>query len=277
MEKLFISVVMTTYNWPAALKAALRGLAAQTVQNFEVIVADDGSKDDTRILVENLAQQFPISLTHVWQEDLGFRASRARNLAILKARGNYLVFIDGDCIARPDFIARHQALASSQRFVAGNRLLLNQDLSRQALEQQLPLHTWSFGEWFRQYRQGNCNRLLPLLRLPLGPLRYALPKRWQGAKGCNLGVWKTDLAAINGWEEKFQGWGYEDSDLVQRLIQLGIQGTLGHCALGVIHLWHSENDRSRERGNWQMWQNHAQQKRIQAEIGLKEHNSDNSV
>ena len=164
MEQMFVSVVITTYNWPAALDLALKGLAAQTCRNFEVIVADDGSKVETQLLVQNWAARFPVALMHVWQEDLGFRASRVRNLAILKARGNYLVFMDGDCIARPDFIARHQDLARRQRFVTGNRVLLSPDLTQLALEQQLPLHSWGLGQWWRQTRQGQCNRLLPLLR-----------------------------------------------------------------------------------------------------------------
>jgi glycosyltransferase involved in cell wall biosynthesis len=122
-----ISVVVTTYNRPDALRAVLAGLAAQADRGFELLVADDGSRGDTRELVERTAADVPVRLLHVWQEDLGFRAGAARNRAAARAAGDYLVFLDGDCIPRPDFIAEHRELADPGWMVAGNRILLSED------------------------------------------------------------------------------------------------------------------------------------------------------
>ena len=134
-----ISVVVTTYNRPDALRAVLDGLAAQADLDFEVIVADDGSRDDTRALVERTGAGFPVPLSHTWQEDKGFRAGAARNRAAERARGDYLVFLDGDCIPRPDFVACHRALAERGWMVAGNRILLSEAFTATTLRERLPV------------------------------------------------------------------------------------------------------------------------------------------
>ncbi len=123
-----ISVIVTTYNRPDALRAVLDGLAAQTDRDFEILVADDGSRDDTRELVEAVRSGVPVPIRHVWQEDRGFRAGAARNRATAQARGDYVIFLDGDCVPRPSFIARHRALAEAGWMVAGNRILLSGDV-----------------------------------------------------------------------------------------------------------------------------------------------------
>ena len=112
-----ISVIVTTYNREDALEAALRGLARQTDRDFEVIVADDGSKPATAELIEAWKRKLGHPLAHVWHEDRGFRAAEIRNRAILAVRGAYCIFLDGDCLARPDFVASHRhARACSPRF-----------------------------------------------------------------------------------------------------------------------------------------------------------------
>src|SRR5512141_1388653 len=129
---MLISVIVTTYNREDALEAVLRSLAAQTDRNFEVIVADDGSKAPTAALVESWkakGTKIGQRLEHVWHEDRGFRAAEIRNRAILAARGEYVVFLDGDCIARPDFVATHRRLAERGWFVTGNRILLSPELT----------------------------------------------------------------------------------------------------------------------------------------------------
>jgi glycosyltransferase involved in cell wall biosynthesis len=248
------SVIVTTYNRPDALGAVLAGLAAQRARDFEVIVADDGSRDDTKALVEQTAAAFPVPLTHVWQEDRGFRAGAARNRASERARGDYLIFLDGDCVPRPDFLARHRSLAERGWMVAGNRVLLTEAFTRLALAQHLPLHAWSNDQWRGAARRGDINRTLPLARLPLGPLRRLGARRWQRVRTCNLGVWADDFARVDGFDESFEGWGFEDSDLAVRLINAGVRRMEGAFATGVLHLWHRENDRRHEGRNWDLLQ-----------------------
>lgn len=251
---MLISVVVTTYNRPDALRAVLDGIAGQSDRDFEVIVADDGSREETRALIEQTGFGFPVPLSHVWQEDLGFRAGAARNRAVERARGDYLVFLDGDCIPRPEFVARHRALAESGWMVAGNRVLLSESFTARALREQLPLHEWSADDWRDARRSGDINRTLPLGYLPLGPLRKVAASRWQRVRTCNLGVWMDDFRRVRGFDETFEGWGFEDSDLAVRLLNAGVRRKEGAFATGVLHLWHRENDRKHEGRNWELLQ-----------------------
>lgn len=263
-----ISVVVTTYNRPDALRAVLAGLAAQVDRGFEVLVADDGSRDDTRALVDAAARAAPAAVHHVWQEDLGFRAGAARNRATAQARGDYVVYLDGDCVPRPTFIARHRQLAERGWMVAGNRVLLTEPFTHTVLQQQAPIHAWSDAQWRAARQRGDINRTLPLVHLPLGPLRKLAARRWQRVRTCNLGVWRADLMAVNGFDEAFEGWGYEDSDLAVRLINAGVRRKEGAYATGVLHLWHRENDRRSEGDNWNRLQARIRDKAVVAERGI---------
>jgi glycosyltransferase involved in cell wall biosynthesis len=265
---MLISVVVTTYNRPDALRAVLDGLAAQTDRNFEVIVADDGSRRDTRMLVEQTASGFPVPLGHVWQEDAGFRAGAARNRAVERAHGEYIVFLDGDCVARPDFVARHRSLAERGWMVAGNRILLSESFTARALQERIPLHTWSADQWRAARRRGDINRTLPFVHLPLGPLRKLAASRWQRVRTCNLGVWTDDFLRVAGFDETFEGWGFEDSDLAVRLLNAGVRRKEGAFATGVLHLWHRENDRRHEGRNWNMLQQRIRSRETMPAKGL---------
>ena len=249
-----ISVIVTTYNRLDALRAVLAGLAAQTDCDFEVLVADDGSRDDTRALVQSIAQDAPVPVHHVWQEDRGFRAGAARNRAAATAASDYLIFLDGDCVPRPDFIARHRQLAERGWMVAGNRVLLSEDFTVEVLRDGTPIHAWTAVQWRAARRRGDINRTLPLAALPLGPLRKLAARRWQRVRTCNLGLWTADFVAVNGFDETFEGWGFEDSDLAVRLLNHGVRRKEGAFATGVLHLWHGENDRAREGENWRRLQ-----------------------
>jgi len=158
-------------------------------------------------------------------------------------------FIDGDCIPRPDFIARHRALAEPGWMVAGNRILLSEDFTRRTLAERWPLHAWRRDQWELARREGAINRTLPLAHLHLGPLRKLQALRWQRVRTCNLGLWRRDFAAVNGFDEAYEGWGFEDSDLAVRLLNAGIRRKEGAFATGLLHLWHPENDRRFEARN----------------------------
>jgi len=244
-----ISVIVATYNRPDALDAVLRSLSRQTDANYEVLVADDGSKPDTGAVVANWQAGFRCRLAHVWQSDNGFRLAEIRNRAILAAAGDYCIFLDGDCIARPNFLAAHRALARPGRFVTGNRLLMSQSLSEQILKQKLEPETWTLGQWRQMRRTDQINRLAPLFSLALGPIRNLHRRDWRGAQGCNLGIWRSDLATVDGFEGGFSSWGREDSDILIRLMHAGVRRKDGRMATGVLHLWHPEADRSRLQEN----------------------------
>ena len=239
-----ISVIVTTYNRPDALDAVLRALSHQTDRGFEIVVADDGSGPETAVVIENWTTRLPVPLKHVWQQNRGFRGAESRNRGIGASSGRYCIFLDGDCLARADFIATHRRLAEPGWFVAGNRILLSRGLTEAVLAQRLEAETWDFAAFVRERLRGGINRLLPALQLPLGPLRRLYDHAWEGAKTCNLAVARSDLDRIDGFDTYYAGWGLEDSDLVVRLFHASVRRKDGRFATGVLHLWHPESDRS---------------------------------
>jgi glycosyltransferase involved in cell wall biosynthesis len=243
---MLISVIITTYNRPDALDCVLQGLALQHDKHFEVLIADDGSTAETRTVIE---KKWPFPISHCWHEDEGFRAARIRNLAALKAQGDYLIFIDGDCVPRPNFIRSHREAAESGKFVAGRRVLLNAILTTAVTSEEKKIATWSFWQWIMARLRGQCNRVLPLLNITLP--RKNCAQEWPGAKTCNLAIWRQDFIRIAGLDEQFTGWGHEDSDLVIRLLRSGIMRKQAANAATVLHLWHKENDRQQQAENWQ--------------------------
>jgi glycosyltransferase involved in cell wall biosynthesis len=244
-----ISVIVTTYNREDALEAVLRSLAGQTDKDFEVVVADDGSRLATAKLVEAWKAKLGHCLAHVWHEDRGFRAAEIRNRAILASRGNYCIFLDGDCIARPDFVAAHRRLAEPGWFVTGNRILLSPQLTASVLHEKLAPEEWNVAAWLRQRVGGQINRLAALVHLPLGPLRRLRRRVWRGARSANLAVWRSDLARVDGFDADYSGWGREDSDIIVRLLHAGVRRKDGAFATGVLHLWHPKADRHRLSAN----------------------------
>jgi predicted glycosyltransferase involved in capsule biosynthesis len=191
-----------------------------------------------------------VPVQYVYHEDQGFRAGTIRNKAVAKSHGEYLLFIDGDCIPRPDFIATHREIAETEYFVAGNRVLLSQAFTQVVLEQAILLHQKSTRYFFGLRLQGKINRVLPFLKLPLGLLRKSQPRKWQKAMTCNLAIWREDFLQVNGFDELFEGWGYEDSDLVIRLIHAGLRRKEGRFAVPVLHCWHRQNDRTQHDANY---------------------------
>ena len=239
-----ISLIVATYNRPDALGAALRSLARQTDRNFEIVVADDGSGPQTREVVRSWSSKAGVPLKHVWQEDRGFRLAEIRNRAIAASAGGYVIFLDGDCIARPDFIAAHRSLAEPGFFVAGNRVLLSETMTEDILARNLDPEGWTLAAWATRRARGKVNRLLPLLSLPLGRMRKCLAQEWEGVRGGNFAFFRADLDRVDGFETSFVGWGLEDSDIVIRMIRSGVKRKDGRFATGVLHLWHPEADRS---------------------------------
>lgn len=244
-----ISVIVSTYNRPDALDAVLRSLARQRDKQFEVLVADDGSRPDTAAVVQQWQGRIGRRVRHVWHPDDGFRLAEIRNRAILAADGDYCVFLDGDCLARGDFVAAHRALAAPGWFVTGNRVLLSRALTERVLREKLTAESWTMAQWLASRLGRGINRLAPLVSLPLGPLRKARPRAWRGARGANIAMWRSDLLAVDGFDSFFAGWGREDSDLFVRLIRAGVHRKDGRYSTGVLHLWHPDADRARLSAN----------------------------
>ncbi len=263
-----ISVIVSTYNRPDALDAVLRSLAEQSDRNFEVVVADDGSGPATAAAIEPWKGHIGCHLVHVWHTDHGFRLAEIRNRALLAARGSYCIFLDGDCIARRDFIAAHRRLAERGWFVTGNRILLSRQLTERILADRLAPERWSLTRWVGQRLHGGINRLAALISLPLGPIRRLPARAWHGARAANLAIWRADLEAVDGFDASFSGWGREDSDVFARLMRAGVRRKDGRFATGVLHLWHPDADFSHLPENERRLEEVLRGDRIQALRGL---------
>jgi glycosyltransferase involved in cell wall biosynthesis len=244
-EKMKISIIVATYNRIDALNFVLQSLETQTDPCFEVIVADDGSKIDTTDFLNAFFQKTSLVIKHVWQEDLGFRLAQVRNLAIAASSGEYVIFLDGDCIVQPDFVARHRQLAQKGHLVTGSRVLLSEQLTKMILAWP----KWSFTQFkshLIQHRiSGGINKYWPIVvKLNDGAWRLYRKFVWRRIKGCNMACWTADAKAIGGFDESMTGWGHEDADFVFRLQHSGIVRKSGSWSTEVFHLFHRIHDQS---------------------------------
>ena len=242
-----ISVIVTTYNRPDSLKKVIEGLLLQTVLPMEVIVADDGSTQETTRLVEQMAESSPdCPIHHVRHEDLGFRAAEIRNKAILKSSGDYIISLDGDCIPDRHFIQDHRQLAKPGYFFQGKRVLVEK-----AIEDVFNFcHTQKILWLIFKALKGQISNAHHLVRLPFTPA--VTTTKMSGIRSCNMGFFKKDLFAVNGFNQAFQGWGREDSELAVRLYNYGLKRREHPFMAICFHLWHEENDRTNLEKNDQL-------------------------
>jgi glycosyltransferase involved in cell wall biosynthesis len=272
-----ISFVVLTYNRSDALLAVLQSLSRQCTSDHEVLIADDGSGDAAVELLFKNCPSFQCPVRHVWHSDNGFTAARARNLGASFATGDYLVFLDGDCVPNRRFARAHERLAERGCFVNGSRVLLDENLTAVALngDVDLPVQPWTF--WLGARLSGHTNKLLHVLAWPWSLFRVQKEFRWHGIRSCNFGIWRQDFVNVNGFDETFEGWGHEDADLVLRLSHFPIIRKNGFLATEVYHLWHRENARDCESINKQKVIQRMKTNIVLAEKGLREIGHDASV
>lgn len=242
------SVIVTTYNRIEYLRKVLESLCLQSRMPDEVIVADDGSGPETGEYVRSMAEDAPFRLAHVWHEDIGFRAAKIRNEAVKESRGEYLIFLDGDCLVNRHFVSDHMRLSESGYFVQGKRVLVGRGLSPEIRPDGLG-RLWPM---LGHALAGRITNSHHLLRLPLFPAIKRVSHR--GIKTCNMGVYRQDVLSVNGFNERFEGWGREDSEFAVRLYKYGLK-RIDHPFMAICyHLWHMENDRDALEGNDRMLQ-----------------------
>lgn len=265
------SLIITTYNWPEALAAVLDTIVRQDRLPYEVVIADDGSKSPTKRVIEQYQRDFPVPLHHVWHPDRGYQAAKIRNKAVMRASGDYLVFLDSDCLLRSNYIEQHQNLARPDHFISGNRVLLSQAYTEKVLSQHIDVTEMKPFDFSTQ----DVNRRWSLLPIPMGALRHVKPRSWKGVKACNMSMYTKDFLKANGFEEQFEGWGYEDSDLIVRLLNNGVTRISGRFAVTVIHLWHHTYKSLEEEGNWKRLQRTIADGRHTAIRGINQYNTQN--
>ena len=226
-----VSLIITTFNWPSALEKVLKSVEEQTIQPAQVLIADDGSITDNRSVVEVYQSRLPITI--VWQKDCNFRAARVRNLSLSRVQCDYVIFVDGDCLLPKTFIQQHIKLAQKRKIVAGSRFLIDEQETRKVLEPE------------RQNCHGYAFSSYKFTRLPLGILRDIRPRAWQSVRSCNFSACTDDILNVGGFDESYIGWGREDSDLIARMLRVGMTIRNGRFAACVAHLDHEEQSRAR--------------------------------
>ncbi len=257
-----VSVVVATYNWPAALDACLHALRRQTEALHEIIVADDGSGPDTRAVVERHQAAGPCPMHHVWHPDEGFRLAAIRNKAMARAGGDYIVSLDGDMVCHPRCIEDHGRLRDPACYCQGSRIPLGPEASA--------VMTGRPGWWPSVFSRG-VRRRARLVRLPFAAAARVLnaPHRDpMTVRGCHQGFWSRDLLAVNGLNEAIEGWGREDNELA---VRLGNHGRLRRNLRGVAlacHLHHDERDRGRLEENERILRETIDTCRVRCERGV---------
>ncbi len=275
-----ISIVVTTYEWPKALEPIFSALSEQERDiEFEVVVADDGSGPETGAVVERWRARGAFPLEHVWQPNVGWRKSRVHNLGALGARGDYIVFLDGDTIPRRTFLQALRRCILPGWFIASKRLHLSQALSQRVLDDGVPVWRWSAARWLlgsprevlTAEREAARVGLLVPIRDRRRPWRANQPEFSAPfeAYGFCLGVSRADFERVNGFDMGFEGWGGEDEDIAARLRRAGLRCGWPGPKATMLHLWHPEK-RGTTPSNKHLVRATLAASHVRAENGLRE-------
>lgn len=234
-----VSVIFSTYNSPAWLEKVLWGFFNQTVTDFEIVIADDGSGEETRALIQRLQASAPVPLRHVWQEDDGFQKCRILNKAIVAATGEYLIFTDGDCIPRADFVEQHLRYASLDAYLSGGYFKLPMSISQAISEEDVQTQRAFNAQWLEKLglRKSYKNWKLTAHGFWSRLLNRISPAKptWNGH---NASCHKVHAIAVNGFDERMQ-YGGEDCEFGDRLGNYGLKVKRVRYSAVCIHLEHS--------------------------------------
>lgn len=234
-----VTLIISTYNSPNMLRLCLMSVAKQTVMPDEIIIADDGSTDETRKLIEEMAKSLPCPVKHAWQEDRGFRLAESRNNALRMCQGDYVVFIDGDIIMERHFIEDHKRLAEKGFFVVGSRSKLSAQANNRLFNKRNPnIHRFSKGV------KNRFNAIyMPWLSFYT---KNMYKKEWDKGRGANMAMFMSDLKAVNGFDSDMVGYGLEDTDIIVRLVNLGLRRKWAKFQAIEFHLYHKEKSFAKE-------------------------------
>lgn len=224
-----LSLILSTFNQPASLAKVLAGLDRQTRWPEEILVADDGSDEPTRELICGWRERTRVAVQHVWHPHNGFRKTVVLNKSVALASGDYLVLLDGDCVPHPRFIADHAGVAESGSWVQGRRCFVRERFVPEFDPGSTPPWRWML--------RGRIKGRFKGVRLPWPIVRRDQAQR--GILGCNMGLWRGDVVAVNGFDEEYTGWGIgEDSDIGTRLYNLGRHRKMVYGHAIIYHLDH---------------------------------------
>lgn len=231
------SLITPTYNWPEALELLLLSIKKQSHLPNEVIIADDGSRENTKELIQEFQKNFPVPLHHIWHKDDKNQKPAIMNKAIASSKFDYIIEIDGDIIMHKDFVKDHLSLSEKNVYLYGSRVNIQKNyLETLFKNKQID---------FKFYSKGIKKRGRTF-HIPFLANRYKKENKISSKlRGCNMSYWKEDFIKINGFNENLVGWGVDDSEMIQRLINIGIQGKRLKYKGIVYHIYHNEQDKSK--------------------------------
>ena len=237
-----VTLLISTYNWPEALALVFKSIGNQTMMPDEILIADDGSKMETKEIIDRFRLKMQIPVVHFWHEDQGFRKTVIMNEALNKSNGKYIIQIDGDIILHPKFIADHVAEAKIGFYIKGSRAMLSQKKTEEILStKRITINPFSYGVG----NKINASRIAMFSRIFRGD-----KLRSDNLRGCNFSFWKEDFIAVNGYNNDMQGWGHEDIEMAARLTNLGIKQRQLKLKAVCYHLYHIINSRFNENINY---------------------------
>ena len=238
------TLLISTYNWPQALELVLKSVTLQTVIPSEIIIADDGSTDETKKVID--FYKISINIKHIWHKDDGFRKTIIMNKAIKEAQHDYIVQVDGDMILHPKFISDHLYYAKENYFIKGSRAMLHQNLTQEILQSK----TFDFTVLSKNVR----SKINATRASFLAPLFFGNKYRTNNLRGCNFAFWKKDFIAVNGYNNEINGWGHEDIEIAARLVNNGTLRRQFKMIAVCFHLYHKINTREKESVNLSVYE-----------------------
>lgn len=238
-----ISVIISFYNKIDYLKLVLAGYNRQTKQNFEVIIADDGSKKEVTDEIAKILNTYRFPMKHVWHEDIGFRKTTILNKAVVAAEGQYLIFTDQDCVPHSTYVQDHDELKSQGLMLGGRRVMLDQHTTNELNQQNVEngyLEKTFLKQWIRQFSCDLKNAFWGI-RVTNPILRKFIKYKRKGIKGCNFSLFKADILTINGFDERYQKIDIgEDDCLNYRFLQAGFNVKILVNRFVQYHLYHAK-------------------------------------
>lgn len=257
-----VSLLISTYNWSDALELVLQSVKSQRVLPTKIMIADDGSDEKTRRVIEEFKKQMTIPVEHIWHSDRGFRKCIIMNKAIAASECDYIIQIDGDIILHRDFIIDHVSEAEKGFYIKGSRALLDLNKTQELIDRKVTDISIT--------DKGLKNKI-NALRLPvLSPLFRRKSQRSRDLKGCNCAYWRTDFIKVNGYNNNLTGWGHEDIELAARFINIGIKQKRIKLKAVCYHLHHKICDRSFQNENLRVYEKVVEKGLIESENGYKQ-------
>ncbi len=241
-----ISIIISTYNAPEWLEKVLWGYNNQIYRSFELVIADDGSKQETKDLITRMQQEVSYPIIHVWHEDDGFQKSKILNKAILACTTPYILMSDGDCIPRKDFVAQHIKYREKGYFLSGGYFMLPMDISQKITKDDILQERCFDLKWLlanglkKSFKNNKLNSGVTKAAF----LNFITPTgaTWNGH---NASGWKEDILAVNGFDERMQ-YGGQDRELGERLFNIGVKAKQIRYSAICVHLDHPRGYKTQE-------------------------------